>query len=279
VRDTLEKCTIWFLPMLNPDGAMRTVDGKREPWRYNSMGWDPTAYNLPAGTPAPPAYYPVQVGYDLNRDFHYNLDFVLDGSIPTTLAEYLGTIPSHADYKGGEFGFFVTPEARTWVKVFKELMPEFMISCHHQGSYVAGDGNELVQVALLGQAVKDDGSTDGFGENIPVSADVITLGKKVVVNTYEKLGGQFPGAFARYIENERAHSPRCSQATAMYNDCGIMLWEARNQGTQKAFGMQVKLLEKAMWETFRAFATESIYDVNVNVYEEIPIQVRSTYVP
>ena len=65
----------------------------------------------------------------------------------------------------------------------------------------------------------------------------------------------------------------------MYNDCGIMLWEARNQGTQKAFGMQVKLLEKAMWETFRAFATESIYDVNVNVYEEIPIQVRSTYVP
>lgn len=268
VLDTLEKCTIWFLPMLNPDGAMYAVDGERTPRRYNTMGWDPLWYGLPVDTPAPPAYFASRVGYDINRDFHYDLDFVLGLD---KLAEYKGTVLPGAV---GEFGFYVTPEARTWVRVFKALMPEFMISCHHQGTNVAGDSTDMVQVAILGQAVRDTGAYDGYGNLIPMDPAVITLGKKVTVNTWLEVGGEFAGVFGRYCSNYDAHSPRCSQACAMYNGCGIMLCEVRNQGTQKAFGMQVKILEKTMWETFRAFATESIYDVDVSLYEQIPIQER-----
>ena len=113
------------------------------------------------------------------------------------------------------------------------------------------------------------------------TGNVLELGQKVVLNVYQKNGGKFAGVFARYASDDRAHSPSCSQGCADVNGCGIMLNEVRNQATQKALGMQINILENNMWETFKAFADNSIYDVDIGAensygiganYAAIPVQ-------
>ena len=175
----------------------------------------------------------------------------------------------------------LTPEAQTRVRVFKrahapvhDLIPATM-----KASNVAEGSNDMVQVVILGQAVKDITvpSVRLRANNIPIDYGVIELGKKVTANTYLEVGGEVRWR-VRSVTAAQAEvcplAPLQPKAAAMYNGAGIMLCEVRNQGTQKAMGMQIKILQKTMWETFRAFATESIYDVDVSLYDEIPIQQR-----
>ena len=107
------------------------------------------------------------------------------------------------------------------------------------------------------------------------------MGQKVVLNVYDKVGGHFAGVFGRYCADSAAQSPSCSQGCADVNGCGIMLMEVRNQGTQKAMGMQINILENNMWETFKAYADDSIYTIDIGAknswdiganYEAIPVQ-------
>jgi len=298
VREVLDKDVIWFLPMFNPDGAMwpTQLGEDRAPRRQNWQPWDAAAFGLPSGTSCESGYSSGARGFDVNRDFWYDLDVVnTDGSLDLTwLVDPSLHFPRGADGTN-QFGYFLTPEARTWAKLFKELTPEFLIALHHQGTNEAGDTGEMVQVALLGQAIGNWGAGDGNGnwiypsehvnnwENTGFTGNVLELGQKVVLNVYEKNGGKFPGVFARYASDATAHSPSCSQGCANVNGCGIMLNEVRNQGTQKAMGMQIKILENNMWETFKAFADDSIYGVEIGPensygiganYEVIPVQQR-----
>jgi len=127
VKDILDNLTVWIVPMMNPDGNMFEVDGKWWPQRLNNQTWDPAAFGLPADTLAP-FYYGQRYGvygYDMNRDFHPNLDFVLSPNVnhrPT------------ATWRGSsrDAGFVVAPETRAVVALFKALRPKLFIDLHHQ---------------------------------------------------------------------------------------------------------------------------------------------------
>ncbi|NLG67732.1 MAG: T9SS type A sorting domain-containing protein [Actinobacteria bacterium] len=150
---------------------------------------------------------------------------------------------------------------------------------------------DLVQMALLGQAILNTGGPDGLGNvitpyrkplNNPHYSQYSTLemGQKVVLNTVDKVR-DFPGVFARYCENSAAHSPSCSQGCADVNGCGIMLIECRQQGTEKGLWTQAKVIADIFWATFLAYADNSIYDIDIGPtdswdmganYNAIPVQ-------
>jgi hypothetical protein len=299
----LDNCIIWFLPMLNPDGAhWNEQDGnQRVSRRQNYQPWNPVAYGLPAGTLAYGGYSANARGYDINRDYWYDLS-VVDANGNLNLAWL--TDPALGFPKGvdgtNQFGYFLTPEARAWAKVFNELKPEFLIALHHQGSTVVNKREtsepgvyeaDLVQIALLGQAILNTGGSDGLGNiitpyrmplNNPHYSQYSTLdmGQKVVLNAVDKVR-DFPGVFARYTQNSTAQSPSCSQGVAGVNGCGIMLMEARLQGTTKGLWTQAEIIADVCWATFLAYADKSIYDIDIGPtdswdmganYNAIPVQ-------
>ena len=180
VKEVLDNCIIWFMPMFNPDGAMWDVqDGNdRVPRRYNNQPWNPVAFGLAAGTSSESGYNTNAQGFDVNRDFWYDLSKVdANGGLNLTWLDdpALGFPRGTAGNARSQFGYFLTPEARTWVKLFNELQPEFLIACHHEGTDVAGtpettpvDGvysGDLVQVALLGQAILNSGAPRWTGQH------------------------------------------------------------------------------------------------------------------
>ena len=137
-------------------------------------------------------------GFDVNRDFWYDLSRVDgNGNLDLAWLQSVASFPNGPDTTHSiEFGYFLNPEARAWVKLFNELTPEFLFACHHEGTNEAGDTGEMVQVALLGQACGIWGAWDGQGnliswEGKPVNnseytgftGDVFELGQKVVLNT------------------------------------------------------------------------------------------------
>ncbi|MGW8251543.1 MAG: M14 family zinc carboxypeptidase, partial [Anaerolineales bacterium] len=79
ILNVLDKLTIWIVPRLNPDGFATFVNGEQRPRRQNHQTWTPGEWGLPDNTRAP-WYYSSRSnppGYDINRDFSPNLDFVL----------------------------------------------------------------------------------------------------------------------------------------------------------------------------------------------------------
>ena len=162
VKDVLDNCVIWFMPMFNPDGAMwpTQLGGDRAPRRQNWQPWNAMAFGLQAGTPPANRLHDSNAqGFDVNRDFWYDLSEVnADGSLNLAWLDDPNLhFPKGADLTN-QFGYFLTPEARTWVKLFKGLTPEFLIALHHQGTNEAGDTGEMVQMALLGQAIGNWGA-------------------------------------------------------------------------------------------------------------------------
>ena len=156
VEFILENVTVWFLPMLNPDGGtifeVEHGPGKslsEATSRRNIQFWDPEEFDLEEGTPAPWYWatpgswgderrlcvydkYEGIGGYDINRDSHPSL---------------VHDLFAHADYRaldegydndlgnwGGSPGFRVTPEARAVRDAFMDLEPCFYINHHHMGT-------------------------------------------------------------------------------------------------------------------------------------------------
>ncbi|SFH26060.1 Zinc carboxypeptidase [Desulfotomaculum arcticum] len=120
VDEILDNVSIWFMPRINPDGAMHQSDGQWHPIRQCSQLWDPKAIGLPEGTNAPWYYNSRYEGYDENRDYNPNLDFRVDNYPAEEVAAFLNDRTVNNSVYGG---FYVTPEARIVTKVFKEMDP------------------------------------------------------------------------------------------------------------------------------------------------------------
>ena len=179
VLDILDNETIWIVPMLNPDGNMFTLDdGTLWPQRRNIQTWTPTDWGLPADFPAP-FYYRATYGvygYDLNREFNPNLDFVLN---PNT-----NNLPPG---RSSESGFFVAPESRASAALFKALEPDLFLDLHMQyPTYAQSEtDNGMNTLQLLAIATSDTGYTDKDGNVFPLDPEVLKLSKQVSALVYQ----------------------------------------------------------------------------------------------
>jgi PA domain/Zinc carboxypeptidase len=147
-REIREEITLVAIPNLNADGASI-------PRRQNVMPWSLVMdlYDLPD---QPRAWYYSNgaQGFDVNRDFHADLDYE----------------PNAADLPGSStgFGLYITPEARTVREVYRGLEQEF--------------GLVDVFVDLHGQAAC-------YGHGLP--AEVTIDPPSAAAGTYEAAGASF----------------------------------------------------------------------------------------
>lgn len=120
----LQGVTLVAMPMVNPDGGEINR-------RANVVSWDQVVAQYPQLAGAPRAWYHSLSGdginlpgFDLNRDFHPNLNYV----------------PQPGDLPGQQVdaGFFLSPESRTIRDVYVGLQREFgtvdaVVDLHHMG--------------------------------------------------------------------------------------------------------------------------------------------------
>lgn len=271
IVEILDNVTVWFIPMLNPDGAVifDTPNGQSKQ-RQNIQTWDPAEYGLDEGTSAPWYYRPDSVsgemGFDVNRDFHPHLDLELS---PET-ADLIPSVSSQP-------GVFATPEARASRDVFAELQPDLFIDHHHRYSNVVSEEDDsLNTLQVIAQVVNDDTVVSYDGVDYQLEEDSLNLSKQVNSLVYQSLQkGNSPfSAVSRYPE---VNLPGTALGSYSMNGAAIMLYETRGQQHpyghtgQKANGQYTKQSYIGLYETLRGFATGEVYEIDPGFYdEEIP---------
>ncbi|SES43144.1 Zinc carboxypeptidase [Salipaludibacillus aurantiacus] len=271
ITNILDNVTVWFIPMLNPDGAVifETEQGQSKQ-RQNLQVWDPAEYGLAEDTQAPWYYRPDSVsremGFDVNRDFHPYLDFELG---PDTAA--------YIPRRSSEPGVYATPEALASRAVFKELQPDLFIDHHHRYSnIVSEDDDRLNTLQIIAQVVDEDTVVSFGGTDYQLDEESLNLSKQVNSHVYQALQrGNSPfGAVSRYPE---VNLPGTALGSYSMNGAAIMLYETRGQQHpyghtgQKANGQYTQQSYVGLYETLRGFATGEIYEIDPAFYdEEIP---------
>ncbi|RHW43445.1 hypothetical protein D1B31_01935 [Neobacillus notoginsengisoli] len=268
VVEMLDKLTIYVVPMLNPDGVMFEVDGERWPQRLNAQNWNPEGWSLPANTLAPHYYgqrYGIN-GFDLNRDYHPNLDFKLNSqSNHKPTSTYRGA--------SSQAGFMVAPETHASVSLFKELKPKLFIDLHHQYPTYAQskEDNGMNSLQILAEVMSGKGYTDLDGNNYPLDPEVEKLSKQVNSLVYKKLTQKGNSPQTNITKYGAVNLPGTALGAFTLNGAAIMLYELRGGSIydtgQKANGMFVKLVYDGLYETLKAFVTGEVYQVDPTIYD------------
>lgn len=283
VKNILDNVVVWFIPMLNRDGATifemetETYRGDAQT-RQNMQFWTPEEWGLSEQCPAPWYYRELTTrgtpGYDINRDAHPHLPF--DLSMHQTQHS-----PCDPDQNwGGQPGFYVTPEARALRDAFQELMPDVYINHHHRGSNVISeDDNQRVFLHIYAQFVPldrvDTIEDDGITHSYSLSEESLRLSKQVNALVYQKLQkGNSPfSAITKYPKVEDYYGgeglPGTTLASFSMNGAAVMLYEVSAIG-QKMNGMLIRQSHIGIWETLLGFASGEIYTVDPAIYDAIP---------
>lgn len=275
VNDILDKVSIWFMPRINPDGAMYQRDGEWYPIRQSLQVWDPLAFGLPAGTTAPWYYSSSVQGFDQNRDYNANLDLRIEDMDPAVVAALLND-PSYNNSAHG--GFFVTPEARIVTGVFKEFSPDVYMDVHHRGFNTLTDEDNRSVSIQVAAVVATQSYYDPFsGQTYEVDADVLKLAKQVNAVGWMALqkGDSSFGAIQKYPEVDL---PGTSLGAFALNDAAIMLIEMKGQTQnlgQKANGFLKQTTKDPINDILKGLADGTIYDVDPAIYDAIPESANS----
>jgi hypothetical protein len=257
IDEILENLTIWIIPRLNPEGATYERDGELVQRRRNLQDWTPTEWGLLEDSPAP--WYHRRAtetrapGYDINRDSHPDLDFVL-GPDSDHLPPGQSSLP----------GFFVTPEARMVRDAYKELEPDVFIDLHHRGTnLISEEDNSMCTLQILAQVV------DLGREDYPLDPADLDFSKQINAYVYQRLLEMGNSPFTGIQRYPHVNLPGTTLGTFSLNGSGIMLYELRSV-TQKSSGMLIKQEIIGLMETLKGLADGSVFEVDPDLYDEIP---------
>jgi hypothetical protein len=217
--------TFVAVPKLNPDGAELDRRG-------NDLSWAEVQQKFPQLAGRPPAWnyingqqqgddYRTRPGFDVNRDFHPELDYV----------------PQAADVPGSPDrpGWFITPEARALRAVYQDLkaergkVPDVYVDLHHQGACVRQEGSGK----FLDIGVDYPPLPDKFfepGQKYAKYSAVYTKdeSRQLAISAFNGMteagyiGARYPHAADRDLPGQA----RCSFAL---NGTGTVLFEVRGQ--------------------------------------------------
>jgi hypothetical protein len=283
VKEILDNVVVWFIPMLNRDGATiferetETYRGQAQT-RQNVQYWTPEEWGLQSDCAAP--WYHTNTttrgtpGYDINRDAHPHLFFDLN------LHKDQHSPCDPAQNWGGQPGFYVTPEGRALRDTFQRLMPDVYINHHHRGSnIISEDDNRRVFLQIYAQFVPldrvDTIVDDGISYSYSLSEESLRLSKQVNALVYQKLQkGKSPfSAITKYPRVEDYYGgeglPGTTLASFSMNGAAVMLYEVTAIG-QKMSGMLIKQSYIGIWETLVGLANGEVYKVDPEVYDAIP---------
>ncbi|GAA4764912.1 M14 family zinc carboxypeptidase [Citricoccus nitrophenolicus] len=269
-REILQGVTLVAIPMLNPDG----VELNR---RINDVTWAETVADFPQLAAADPAWYyrtsnlgSDLPGYDLNRDFHPDLDYV----------------PQAEDLPGTSTdpGFYLNPESRAVRDAYVELQSEFgtvdaVVDLHHMGACNEQTGGpqdgKQVTIAI-------DYPPLGVGDGAKYLEDYPSLDQDdsrrhalaIMNGLRENVGAQSPLAgVVRYLHPEEREFAGQGRSAFALNGSASVLFEVRGQTQsfgQKQKGMLTKTVETGLRSLLESMADGSVDRLDGDDFYDYP---------
>lgn len=273
VRRILEELTIVAIPMLNADGSELAR-------RANEMEWAEVVDAFPQLANVSPAWnyyntpgiwnYDQNPGFDVNRDFNPDLDYV----------------PRAEDFPGrsNAYGWYITPEAQTLRDVYKDLKAEFgnvdvFVDLHHQGfPYVAGT-DDRVTMSISGKFVTDPNGPGGgkyaeYADNFNYD-----FSRKLNLALYNALQAKGNSVFTNIsLYDQNIDLPGTALGSFALNGSGTVLFEVSGQTQnfgQKQKGMLVKTVETGLMGIIEGVTDGSVHELNPEDYGNIPLSSRT----
>jgi Zinc carboxypeptidase len=269
-QQILDNVTLVALPMVNPDGGELNR-------RINVISWDEVAETFPQVADAPRAWYHRLSGdgidlpgFDLNRDFNADLDYV----------------PQADDLPGQQVdaGFFLSPESRAIRDVYVDLRDEFgqvdgFVDLHHMGPCGQLTGGEqdgkLISVALdyppLGE---NDGAA--YQDEWPLLDQDKSRRYALAVakGMQEAYGPESPLAgVGRYFHPEWREYAGQGRSAFGLNGSASVLFEVRGQQDdlgQKQKGMLIKSVRTGVESLLVSMATGEVDQLDGDDFFDLP---------
>jgi hypothetical protein len=269
-RQILSEVTLVAMPMVNPDGGELNR-------RINVVPWADVVQDFPQLEGAPRAWYHslrgdgIELpGFDLNRDFNPDLDYVVD--------------PADLPGRQTDAGFFLSPESRAIRDTYVGLQQEFgkvdaYVDLHHMGPCNRLTGGEqdgkLVSVTL-------DYPPLGVNDGAKYKAQYPALDQDksrryalaVANGILEARGSQSPlAAVGRYLHPDaREYAGQGRSALAMQGT-GTVLFEVRGQQDdigQKQKGMLTRTVQTGITALATALAGGRTERVDGDDFFDLP---------
>lgn len=265
-----EELTIVAIPMMNADGSELNRRG-------NQLTWEEVVEEFPQLENAQPSWnyytyknqywdYASAPGFDVNRDFNPDLDYV----------------PQPEDFPGSssEPGWFITPEAQTVRDVYKELQQEFgkvdvFIDLHHQGEYVIKDTDTPVTLSLSGIFIPDPSTPEGAKYSEYADKYNVEFSKQLNVAAYnalQQMGNSPFGNISLYRQD--LDLPGTALGSFALNGSGAVLFEVTGQTQsfgQKKLGQLTKAVQTGVYGILHGLATGEVYELDAEDYHNIPL--------
>lgn len=266
-----EEITFVALPKMNPDAAELNRRG-------NDMTWAEILKQFPQLAGSKPAWnyytyknevfdYESKPGFDVNRDFNPDLDYV------PQLKDFPG--------KSSSPGWFITPESQTARDVYKSLVKEYgkvevFVDLHHQAPYYEGNGtDDLVTYSISAQFVPDPRTTEGQAYVKYADNYNYNFSRQLNVAVYDAMKnyGNSPfGNISLYPQNQNL--PGTALGAFALNGSGTVLFEVRGQTQsmgQKKKGQLIKAVERGLYGIINGVSEGSVYNIDPEKYESIPL--------
>ncbi|KIL77252.1 hypothetical protein SD77_1699 [Bacillus badius] len=272
-KKILDELTIVAIPMMNADGSELNR-------RANDMDWAEVTAKFPQLAHVKPAWnyysspgswnYDKNPGFDVNRDFHPDLNYV----------------PKAEDFPGtsNAYGWYITPEAQTVRDVYKDLKAQFgkvdvFVDLHHQEfPYVEGT-DDRVTMSISGKFVTNPNSPGG--EKYAAYADQYNydFSRQLNVAVYNALQAKGNSVFTNIsLYDQNIDLPGTALGSFALNGSGTVLFEVSGQTQnfgQKQRGQLVKTVETGLMGIINGVADGSVHQLNPDDYQNIPLSVRT----
>ncbi|GAA0401373.1 hypothetical protein GCM10009541_50520 [Micromonospora gifhornensis] len=250
--------TIVAIPKLNPDGSEADI-------RQNQRTWSDVVADFPQLADARTAWnYNTRVGgFDVNRDFNPNLDYV----------------PQAAHFPGNSAstGWYITPEAQTARDVYRALEQEFgtvdiFADLHNQAACYTGEGmDDYTTLSISGRFI-DNPAQHGNWPKFNYDAS-----RRVNVAVYDALqsGNSPQSKVTLYPQN--TNLPGTALGSFALRGSATILFETRGQTQswgQKQHGMLTKQVEDGLFGIFNAITDGTLDTIDPERYELIPERIN-----
>jgi hypothetical protein len=267
IKQIRENVTIVALPKFNPDGAELNQ-------RQNVFPWQDVVAEFPQLENAPRAWYysALRGGFDVNRDFNPDLNYV-------PRAEDLSRDGSYP-------GFYLTNESRALRDLYINLQQEFgevetYVDLHHMGACSQNeDSGQYVTVALDYPPLGPDSSTK-YTSQYPLLdqeksrryALAAALGMKDHAGDGNAETSPFWGGASRYFHPSDRDLPGQARSSFAMNGSGTVLFEVRGQQHnwgQKQKGMLTKAVKNGLYGIAERMADGSVDELDGNDFYKLP---------
>jgi hypothetical protein len=267
-----DRVTVVAVPKLNADGAELDRRG-------NDRTWAEVVEDFPQLATAAPAWnyitrvqqgddYTTRPGFDLNRDFHVDLDYVPD--------------PADFPGDGSQFGFYISPESQALRDLYVELDEQFdgvdgFLDIHHQGACVARDDTgELIDVAVDYPPLPDWEFEEG-GKYAPYE-NAQDPSRQLAISAFNGIEA------AGYLGVRYGHAPERDlpgQARSAFalNGTSTVLFEIRGQTQtlgQRGRERFTRATVAGVQQMLRDAATGAVDRIDPSTYDSLPGSITAT---